>query len=426
MTPPLWLHQVELLAGPRQSATSCDALLAPDGSLLAWGEGATQQAQALGLAPRLAKGWLLAPLLVDPHSVLEQASGGRAEDLASLAGAAAAGGYGTVALLPWASPWRDQPEKLGLSWPAPMQLELWGSFSIGGADQELVPHGDQLAAGAIGLAGTDQVPPLALMERGLLLGEMGRSPVLLAPRDAGLSGGGFVREGVETLRAGWPPDPVLSETLPLQSLLSLAELRPEARLALMNLATAAGVGLLRQAPRRPMATVGWWHLLADSGNLDPSAEGWRLCPSLGGPRDREALITALADGVLTAVAVHHLPLDAEEILLPLDQRRAGLAGHGGRHGLVLPLLWAELVGRRSWPVQRLWQALSWGGSELLGREPEQLRAGSRRWLLFDPNYGWSWDRQGCPSRAANHPMGGKQLVGGIRASGLIPAAQWTI
>ncbi|WP_369795548.1 hypothetical protein [Synechococcus sp. GFB01] len=57
------------------------------------------------------------------------------------------------------------------------------------------------------------------------------------------------------------------------------------------------------------------------------------------------------------MAVHHLPLDREEQLLPLDQRRAGVAGHGGP---VLPLLWQELVERRGWSVEQLWQALSWG------------------------------------------------------------------
>ena len=29
------------------------------------------------------------------------------------------------------------------------------------------------------------------------------------------AGGGLVREGVETLRAGWPADPITSETVPL-------------------------------------------------------------------------------------------------------------------------------------------------------------------------------------------------------------------
>jgi dihydroorotase len=423
---PLWLHQVQLLAGPGQAIAPGDALIDADGRLIAWGEEAARQAASLELSPTPAQGWLLAPALVDPHSVLEQPLGGRAEDLDSLAAAAAAGGYGTVGLLPWASPWRDRPERLGLRWPAPMDLPLWGSFSQEGADQELAPHRDQLDAGAIGLAGSDQVPPLALLERGLLLGEMGPHPVLVAPRDGTLTGGGFVREGVEALRAGWPPDPVLSETLPLQSLLSLAELRPSVNLVLMNLSTAAGTTLLRQAGRRPQATVSWWHLLADSGNLDPTAEGWRLRPSLGAPEDREALINGLADGVITAVAVHHLSLDAEEQLLPLDQRRPGVAGHGARHGLVLPLLWQELVRARGWPVERLWQALSWGGSALLGRPPEQLNLGSRRWLLFDPDHAWTWQRDDSLSQAANQPLVGQTIRGAIRASGLMPAAQWSL
>ena len=426
MKRPLWLNQVQLLIGTHQPIISADALIDSGGELLLWGDGASQRAQALGLSPTDARSWLLAPVLVDPHSVLEQPCGGRAEDLASLAAAAAAGGYGTVALLPWATPWRYRPERLGLAWAEPMQLMLWGSFSLDGADQELAPHADQIAAGAIGLACADLQPPLALLERGLLLAEMGSRPVLVAPRDASLSGAGFVREGVEALRAGWPPDPELSETLPLQSLLGLAQSRPEVALQLMNLSTAAGVALLAHAPRRPLASVSWWHLLADSGNLHPTEVGWRLLPSLGTPTDRLGLIAGLEQRLLTAVAVHHLPLDAEEQLLPLDQRRAGVAGHGARHGLVLPLLWQELVQRRGWSVELLWQALSWGGSEMLGLPPEQLRQGSRRWLLFDPQHPWLWERGESLSMAANQPRWGQALCGAVRATGLQPAARWSL
>ena len=135
------------------------------------------------------------------RSVIEDPDLGRAETLDSLRRAAAAGGYGQVALLPWAIDWRDRSERLRLRWSGPMELHLWGSFSVAGADQALAPHADQIDAGAVGLAGAEQLPPLDLLERGLRLQEMGRRPVLLAPRDAALTQQGFVRERVEALRA---------------------------------------------------------------------------------------------------------------------------------------------------------------------------------------------------------------------------------
>lgn len=421
-----WLSELLLLSGPGQAPQRGDALIGADGSLLALGEAAAAEARGLGLQPRACGDWLLAPSLVDPHSVLEDPLQGRAETLTSLAAAAAAGGYGTVALLPWAHPWRDSATLLQLQWPAPQRLALWGSFSLGADATALAPHHDQIAAGAVGLAGGPALPPLALLERGLTLAEWGEKPLLLAPRRADLSAGGFVRESVETLRAGWPPDPAVSERLPVELLASLISQRPIASLALMNVSTAAGVAALRGWPagQRPAATVHWWHLVADTARLDPGATGWKLEPSLGGPADRQALLSALDEGLITAVAVHHQALDREEQLLPLDQRRPGVAGHGG--ALVLPLLWRELVEGRGWPVERLWQVLSWQPARLLGHKPDRLETGSRRWLLFDPGCPWMPQRRASASLAANLPGGDQAVRGGIRASGLSDPDHWRL
>ncbi|MFM8935471.1 MAG: dihydroorotase [Vulcanococcus sp.] len=414
-----YLQQVQLLPAAGQTPQPCDVLLA-DGAIAALGSEASAAAAHLGLEPLPARGWLLAPALVDAHSLLEDPCQGAAETLVSLEQSASAAGYGTVALLPRARSWRDTPERLNL--PAGnggLQLLLWGAFSSGGAGQELAPHADLLLHGAIGLAEGPACPPLPLLERGLSLGEMGAAPVLLAPRDPALNQQGFVREGVEALRAGWPADPALSETLPLQNLLALTRLHPERRLVLMNLSTAEGAALLRAvpAPQRPAASVCWWHLLADSGSLDPTAQGWRLEPPLGCPGDRRSLQAALREGVLQAVAVHHQPLDPEEQLLPLDQRQPGVAGHR----FVLPCLWQELVVGQGWMAAELWQALCFGPAALLGLEPPRLEIGSRRWLLFDPERSWRAGRADPQAPlAANQPLLGQTLRGQVIAAGLNP------
>jgi dihydroorotase len=415
---PLLLHQVQLLEAEGAELRRCDVLIQA-GRLTAIGGDAAAQASACGAQVLDAQGWLLAPPLVDPHSELEDPATGSAESLASLERSALAAGYGTVALLPRAQSWRDRPERLqGLAPLGRLQLLLWGSFSHGASGADLAAHGDQLVAGAIGLAEADQIPPLALLERGLTLGECGHAPLLLAPRDLSLSQGGFVREGVEALRAGWPTDPSISETLPLQNLLAMARRHPQRRLQLMNLSTAEGVSLLRELPaeQRPEATVCWWHLLADSGSLDPIAEGWRVVPPLGTPADRLALQQALADGVLTAVAVHHQALDAEEQLLPLDQRKPGVAGHR----FVLPCLWQELVVKHGWSAHQLWRALCFAPARLLGMAPPSLSLGSDQWVLFDPSCHWQPGDDGWGPQAANQPAATATLTGQVLASGLIP------
>jgi dihydroorotase len=177
------------------------------------------------------------------------------------------------------------------------------------------------------------------------------------------------------------------------------------------------VALLAAAPARPLASVCWWHLSTDNASLDPLGEGWRVRPSLGGPSDRLALSQALRQGLITAVAVHHSPLDREEQLLPLDQRRPGVAGYQA----LLPCLWQALVEQQGWAVAELWQALSWGPSRFLGLEPERLLAGSRRWLLWDPSRPFVAQPG---SLAANCPLPAASLRGQVLATGLQAPRLW--
>ena len=149
----LLLRGVSLLEAPNLPACQAEVRIdASAGHLLGWSpwpsEGnAPAEVPASGPIPQAAvqeidaRGCWLGPPLVDPHSVLEEPWQGRAETLPSLGATCAAGGYGTVALLPWARGWRDRPERLDLRWPEPLTLRLWGSFSGGGTDADLAQIG---------------------------------------------------------------------------------------------------------------------------------------------------------------------------------------------------------------------------------------------------------------------------------------------
>ena len=413
----LLLDPVRILHGPGQDEQQ-GAVFIENGVLRGFDETARSLAASQGLTPTDAGDKLIAPCLVDPHSVLEDPVNGRAETLQSLVRCATAGGYGSVALLPRSRTWRDRPERLALpepDQPSRLTIHLWGGFSTGGQGDHLSCHGDLLDHGAIGLADDDAMVPQALLERGLLLAEMQSAPVLLAPRDPDLQADGLAREGVETLRAGWAPDPASSELLPLTQLLALQRQHPQRNLRLMNISTAEAVSQLRGEARPPMASVSWWHLIADSGSMQNDDPGWCVRPSIGSPADRLALQQAVLDGLITAVAVHAVPLDEEDMLLPADQRPPGLSGHH----LVLPLLWQALVRESGWSVPQLWQALSFGPSSLLNKPAEQLSVDSDRWLIFDPEHRWTVSRSDSAAPlAANIPCAGREITGRVLACGL--------
>jgi len=417
MSQTVLLDPVRILVGSGQEVIQAGAALLQNDRLVAFGEEARSRAAQAGTPTRSAASQLLAPCLVDPHSSLELPFGEHGENLQSLCHAAARAGYGQVALLPRAQAWRDRIERLHgfRCGEGDVKLHLWGALSLEGQGQQLSCHGDLLEQGAIGLCDGEAIPAAGVLQRSLVLGEMGQAPVLVAPRDPELQGSGMVREGVETLRAGWPMDPVASETLPLGQILELQRLHPDRRLWAMNLSTAEGVSLLRQTGQRPHASVHWWHLIKDRSQLPLTAMGWCVRPSLGGPADREALLDAVETGLIQAIAVHAVPLDTEDCLLPPGQRPPGLVGHQ----VVLPLLWKALIQARHWSISQLWQLLSFGPSQLLGQPEERLTIGSNRWLLFDPDHCWTASSQHQDgSRGANLPVAGETIRGAVVDCGL--------
>ncbi len=403
------------------SSLKRETVLIKDGVIKGFGSQALQYAEHLKINPQKAKNMLLAPCLVDPHSFLESPFNGKEENIYTLIEKATLSGYGQLGILPRGELWRDQIESIIAlkTIKSEVLIHPWGGFSVNGKGNALSRHSELLQKGAIGLSDDDFMPPIELLKQGFLLGEMKNYPVLFAPRDKSLQSGGMSRQSVDTLRAGWPLDPIESEIIPLIQLLELNKQYPGVALRLMNISTAESVSILKNTSLKPMATVFWWHLVNDNSSLSPSDIGWSVTPSLGSPKDRASLIKGLKDNVLTAISVHSTPIDASETKIPANKRKKGISSYN----LVLPLLWDQLVRKSGWEVETLWQKISFGPSKLLNHVEEKLTLNSNRWLLFDPDKEWYQSSEGNHlNTATNHPVKDKKIYGKVIDCGLINRA----
>ena len=414
----LLLDPVQILQGSNKQVV-LDAVLILNGKITAFGDLARKLGKEKGIKIQNRSKQLLAPCLVDPHSVLEEPITGTVENLETLRKKAAYSGYGQISLLPRSSPYRDTPELLrGFNNEiSDVIINLWAGFSRGGLGLELASHRDLIKGGAIGLADDDALIPISLLQKGIRLGEISNHPILVAPRDKFIQGEGLVRERVEALRGGWPVDPVTSETLALVQLLEINKQYPNISLRLMNISTKSGVEILKNSSIKPISTVNWWHLFKDSSILTPEEIGWRVTPSIGNHLDREALIEGIIDNQITAVAVNSIALSPEEAQLPPNQKEAGISGYQ----LVLPCLWQELIVKRGMKIERLWDALSFGPSRLLAKKEEVLSLDSNRWLLFDPSA--KWTKRAVIEKAlgitvGNEPLDNEEIQGKVIECGL--------
>ena len=148
---------------------------------------------------------------------------------------------------------------------------------------------------------------------------------------------------------------------------------------IMRVSTARSVDLIREAKSRNLpvsASVPWQHLLFDTTDLESYDPNLRQDPPLGTPRDRRALIEAVADGVIAAIAIAHSPYTYEEKTVSFKAAPPGAIGLE----LALPLQWQAFVSTNAidnrWSPMQLWQSLSEGPAQCLGQSVGLLEMGA--------------------------------------------------
>jgi dihydroorotase len=363
-------------------------------------------------------GLLLAPAFVDPHVHLRTPGREDEETIASGTRAAAAGGYCAILAMPNTDPVVDTTEVLrGLRARAADEAEIPVGFTaaitLGQAGQQLTEMGELADAGAA--AFTDDGRPVAtagLMRRALEYNAITGRRLALHCEEPTLTRGGHMHMGAVSAELGLGGWPSLGESLGVARELWLAR-DTQRSVHLMHLSARESVELLRSAQAAGVdasAEATPHHLcLTDEAvrTLDPNL---KMNPPLRTAGDRAALVEALNDGSIAAVATDHAPHSREEKDVPFEAAPFGVTGLE----TAFASLYTHLVRPGLVTLETLLERMSAGPAAIFGLERPRVAVGARANLvLVNTEATWRVREDRFRSRSANSWLLGKRLHGKV-------------
>ena len=239
-----------------------------------------------------------------------------------------------------------------------------------------------------------------------------------------------MNEGWVASRLGLAGYPSAAEESIVARDIALLELAGGA-LHIAHLSTAGGIEQVRRAKERGLRvtaeatphhltmTDAW--VLGSHGRGSPdealSNDAYetraKVSPPLRAETDRQALVEALADGTVDAIATDHAPHTFADKAVPFEEATVGLSVLETALGSLMGLVHGGAL-----DLAALVHRLTAGPAGVLGEryaEFATLRKGTPAdVVLFDPNESWVVDAASFASKGKNTPLDGETLVGRVK------------
>ena len=185
-------------------------------------------------------------------------------------------------------------------------------------------------AGAVAV--TDDGKPILdddVMRMALRLGAELNFPVVQHAEDTRLTENCSMHEGPTSFRLGLRAMPAAAEAAIVDRDVTLAQQIRESRLHVAHLSTADALKAVRRGKRakaRVTCEVTPHHFTLIDENVGEYDTNFKMNPPLRSATDREAILVALADGTVDAIATDHAPHAAHEKQVEFERAAFGITG----------------------------------------------------------------------------------------------------
>ena len=369
-----------------------------------------------------ARGLIVAAGFIDLHVHLREPGQAHKETISSGTAAAAAGGFTSVCTMPNTLPVVDSPD--WVRWLGqPERGAVVNVFPIAAATRAskgavLTDFGALQSAGAIAV--TDDGRPILdddIMREALILGGELNFPVVQHAEDTRMTEGCSMHAGARSFRLGLRGMTAAAEASIVERDVQLATTIPNARLHVAHLSTADALKAVRRGKRakaRITFEVTPHHFTLTDEDMRDYDSNYKMNPPLRSAADLEAILVALADGSVDAIATDHAPHAAHEKEMEFERAAFGITGLETALALAITRLH---VAKRI-PLQRIVELFTAGPArcfDLRGRG-SLVRGSFADVTVFDPKKKWTFDAAKSRSKSKNTPFDGWHLTGKVVAT----------
>jgi len=366
-----------------------------------------------------ARGLIVAPGFIDLHVHLREPGQSYKESIATGTAAAAAGGFTSVCCMPNTSPVVDSPE--WVRWiQQPERGAMVNVFPIAAATHAskgavITDFGALQRAGAVAVS-DDGRPILsdAIMRETLRAASGLNLAVIQHAEDTRLTENCSMNDGPTSFRLGLRGMKDVAESSVVERDIQLAQQFTGARIHVAHLSTADALKAVRRGKRgkaRVTCEVTPHHFSLIDADVGDYNTNFKMNPPLRSSADREAIIVALADGTIDAIATDHAPHAPHEKIIEFERAMFGITGLETALGLAITRLHRD----QKIPLARIVELFTAGPARVIDlRGRGTLARGSHADVtIFDPKKRWTFHAANSRSKSHNSPFDRWQLMGKV-------------